>query len=366
MHRSRLAPCRPLRSTASAALIRPALAAALLAAGSLAQAAPSLAADCRADQADRAAYQTGDAGPDWAAIARRDAQRQARVRAAVKDRRLRSAEDFRCAALILLHAGDEPALRLAYALAIQGQFLAPDRPTLARLAADAWDRLMMARQQPQWFATQLVAAGPAGTGFQLYPVVPGLMSDTERTRLGGLSEAEVQAELARLNAPQPTSQPSAQAPASGAATPDAAGPSPLAFTAEPALLLDALATDPGLANTLAQLLQEGLPRPVPAEGATPARLIFLPRSPAALRAYFERRVPRIPRFEGSATPTSASVAEIRFETRDGRAHRLVVGIDDDVQAAAVLTVRPSRFFALRAEQAAPDGPVTLTAIERQP
>ncbi len=318
-----------------------------------AHAAPSLAADCRADQADRAP----GAGADWAAVARRDTQRQQRVRNAVKALRLRSAEDFRCASLILLHAGDELALRLAFALAVQGQALAPDQPRLARLAADAWDRLMMARQQPQWFATQFVAAGAGDKGFKLYPVVPDLMSDTERARLGGLREAEVQAELSRLNA----------APVSaGVAPPDAASPPPLQLRAEPAVLLPVLDLDAGLANALAQLLQEGLPRPTTAQGSTPTRLIFLPRSPAALRPFFARQAPRVPRFEGSATPTSASVAEIQVETHAGRVHRLVVGIDDEVQAAAVLTVRPSRFFALQAEQATPDGPVTLTGIERQP
>lgn len=325
----------------------------------LTQAASLAAADCRKDQADRAAYRATDGGPGWAAIARRDDQRQQRVRAAVKAGRLRSAEDFRCAALILLHAGDEANLRLAFALAVQGQVLEPQRPALGRLAADAWDRLMMARQQPQWFATQFVASGTDATRFQLYPVLPGLMNEAERARLGGLTDAEVQAELARLNAPPP------QAAAGLPPTQPLDAP-PLPVAADASLLLAALDTDLGLANTLAQLLQDGLPVPTAEEGLPPARLIFIPRDAAALRRYFERQVPRIPRFEGSATPTSASVADIQIDRREGRVWRLQVGIDDAVHAAATLTVRPSRVFTVTVEQPAPGGTLTLMRIERQP
>lgn len=335
------------------------LAAALMTTATLAPAATLPAADCRADQADRAAYRATDAGPGWAAIAQRDAQRQQRARAAVKAGRLRSAEDFRCAALILLHAGDEASLRLAFALAVQGQVLDPQRPALARLAADAWDRLMMARQQPQWFATQFVATAADATRFQLYPLLPGLMSEAERARLGGLTDAQVQAELARLHAPPPQAAAVPPPPQ----TPDAP---PIPVAADAALLLATLDTDLGLANTLAQLLQDGLPAPTAAEGSPPARLIFIPRDAAALRRYFERQVPRIPRFEGSATPTSASVADIQIDTRDGRVWRLQVGIDDAVHAAAMLTVRPSRVFTVAVEQPTPGGPLTLMRIERQP
>lgn len=341
------------------ALVSMCMAGVLMNLAPLAQAAPSLTADCRADQADRAGYRPAGASPGWADIARRDAQRQARVRAAVKAGRLRSAEDFRCAALILLHAGDEGALRLAFALAVHGQYLDPQRPALTRLAADAWDRLMMARQQPQWFATQFVATGADATRFQLYPVLLDLMSEAERSRLGGLSDAEIQAELARLNAPHPSAASSPPAPQ--------ANDSPaLQVTADPVLLLAALHTDLGLANTLAQLLQDGLPAPTAAQGSTPARLIFVPRDAAALGRYFEHEVDRIPRFEGSATPTSASAADIMIDTRDGRVWRLRIGIDDEVQAAATLTVRPSRAFAVLAEQAAPGAPVTLMKVERLP
>ncbi|RTL32750.1 MAG: hypothetical protein EKK53_29160 [Burkholderiales bacterium] len=330
-----------------------------MAAGPLARAAPSLAADCRADQADRAAYRATNGGPGWTGIAQRDGQRQQRVRAAVKAGRLRRAEDFRCAALILLHAGDETALRLAFSLAVQGQVLDPQRPALARLAADAWDRLMMARQQPQWFATQFVATGGDATRFQLYPVQPGLMSEAERARLGGLTDAEIQAELARLNA-----RPAPAAPASPA--PPGQDAAPLPVTADATLLLATLDTDLGLANTLAQLLQEGLPAPTTSDGSTPTRLLFIPRDADALRRYFERQVPRIPRFEGSATPTSASAAEIQVDTRNGRVWRVQLGIDDAVQAAATLTVRPNRVFTLTVAQRTAGGPLTLTHIERQP
>lgn len=333
---------------------------AVLALGQAAHAAPVLAADCQSDQADRATYTAnGDGrgnGTAWGEIARRDARRRQHVMQALKQGRLRQLEDYRCAALILLHAGDEPTLRLSYALAVQGQSLFPGQPALARLAARAWDRLMMARQQPQWFSTQFDAAGT--DGFRLYPLATGLMSEAERSRLGGLTDAEARAELAALNADL--------ARTAKAAEPAAPAGRRYRLAAAPELLLPALDLDIGLANFLAQFRQEGLLVKAADSGELQARLIFLPRPAAALRAYFEGEVPRIPRAEGSATPTSASVADVRLELRDGQVRRLVVGIDDEVQAAATLVVRPSRFFELEVEPGSDEASLTLARVRREP
>ncbi len=325
-----------------------------------AHAAPLLAADCRADQADRETYTAhGDGrgnGTGWDEIARRDAQRQQHVRQALKQQRIRQLEDYRCAALILLHAGDEPTLRLSYALAVQGQALFPGQPALVRLAARAWDRLMMARQQPQWFATQFEAVGAAG--FRLYPLATGLMSEAERSRLGGLTDAEAQAELAALNAEH--------ARTARATEPPAPVGTRYRLAAASEQLLSTLDLDVGLANFLAQFRQEGLLLTPSDSGERQGRLIFIPRPAAALRAYFQGEVPRIPRAEGSATPTSASVADVKLELRDGRIERLLVGIDDEVQAAATLVVRPSRVFELRVEPGTDEASLTLTRIRREP
>lgn len=323
-----------------------------------ATAAPSLRSDCAADQADR----RGDpaAATHWAGVATRDAQRQQRVRATLKQGRLRSAEDYRCAALILVHAGDEASLRLSFSLAVQGQLLFPEQATLRRLAADAWDRLMMARQQPQWFATQFVTTPEASDRFQPYPMAAGLMSETERVRLGGLSDADVARQLAALNARPAT-------PGAAAAPPP---PAAVAISAGPTWLLAALDADLGLANVLAQLQQHGLQAaPQAAAGGdadVSARLIFLPRDAAALRRYALGEVPVLPRPEGSATPTTASVAEIRLARSADGQHSLWMGIDDGVQAAATLVVRPSRVFRVDVSPTTEGGGWVVTGFQRQP
>jgi hypothetical protein len=322
-----------------------------------AHAATKLAEDCRTDQTDREGYKphadTGGNDLAWDKIAKRDVQRRQRVLDAVKQHRLRSAEDYRCAALILLHAGDEPNLRLSYALAVQGQSVYPGHAALVRLSANAWDRLMMARQQPQWFATQFQAK-QGSSEFQLYPVAASVMTEDERSRLGGLTSAEVSAKLAALNAQKRP-----------AGTADAA---PVGrryrLVAAKELLLSSLDLDVGLANALAQAKQEGLLFTAASSGEAVARLIYLGRASAPIQAFFTDEVARIPKAEGSATPTSASVADVQIKREPDGQHRLVLGIDDDVQAAATLVVKPSRFFELLVETNELEGTLTLKSFKR--
>lgn len=330
----------------------------LCGAAAMAEVAPK--ADCNGDQADRRAYIESGKGTDWTAVASRDLERQRQVIQDLRQGRIQKDADYYCASLILLHAGDETQLRLSFALAVQAQSLFPDEPRFGKLAARAWDRLMMARQQPQWFATQFETRGAGSSEFRLYSLAPGVMSETERARLGGLSDAEVQAELRSLNA---GAKDSAKTPSTdGAVAAAKAEERRYAVKLETALLQSTLDLDLSLANFLALSRQGGLKGVSSTAGDWQGRSIFIPRSKEALRAYFDGRVQAFPMPEGSATPVTGSVAEFKLEGQAPGMQRLTVGIDDEVQAAAVLVVRPSRYFELLIEQDVADGGLVVKSV----
>lgn len=316
-------------------------------------AAPSpLQAACAADQREREAHDRDPASHDWTDIGKRDRQRQDLAIAALRAGQVRSFEDHRCAALILLHAGEEDRLRLAFATAAQGELKFGDRLVLPKLAARAWDRLMMARRQPQWYATQF-EAGRDGK-FQLYPLAPGVMTEQERIAGGGMSEAAVATQLHRLNASLPPS-----APPAAAAVPKEKLPLRIA----PDMLRSALAQDEGLGNALVLMLRNGLAL-TPDGRARRGQLIFIPRTAAALAAFVDDPTTAFPPRPGSATPTTASGAEYRLEPAAAGEMRLVIGLDDAVQAAAVLVVTPTRWFEVTL--APGDGEVTALGWRRLP
>ncbi|MCY4746704.1 hypothetical protein NYO99_17135 [Pelomonas sp. UHG3] len=308
-------------------------------------------ADCLGDQSDRKNYDKAVGASNWAAIAERDAKRQRQVVSQLKTHRVRSARDFYCSSLILLHAGDEKSLQLSYSLAVQAKLHFPEERKFVRLSALAWDRLMMARRQPQWFSTQFEQNASKAGAFHLYPVAEGLMSESERVKLGGLSDAEVSAELKTLNAaPAATSQsPSASLVQDNAAT-------RFELKIDAALLTTAVDADASLATFLALAKQTGFLAKTSDNGVLTGRRIFLPRTREALRPYFDGTVSTFPRPEGSATPVSGSGAEYKIEPAVDGVRRMTVGIDDNVQAAATMVVHPSRFFELTLLQ---DGPTEL-------
>lgn len=307
------------------------LAVSMPAAASAAPPSP-LQAACIADQRERDAHDRDPAATDWAAIGRRDRERQDLAIAALRAGRVRSFEDHRCAALILLHAGEEERLRLALAVATDGELKFGDRLVLPKLAARAWDRLMMARRQPQWYATQFEATGSGK--FQLYPLAADAMTVQERVERGGLDEAAVAEQLRQLNASALATAPRAAAPAPTET---------LKFRIAPEVLRSALTQDEGLGNALALFAYRGVA--FSRDGEVPqGRLIFLPRRAEALAAFVADPSTPFPKPTGSATPTTGSgvVYWLQHESEGGR--RLLLGLDDAVQAAAQLVVTPGRWF----------------------
>lgn len=311
-------------------------------------------ADCQGDQSDRRKYDKSGS-TDWATIADRDALRQRKVVAQIKAHRVRTRNDFYCSSLILLHAGDEKNLKLSYSLAIQGILHFPDEPKFIKLSALAWDRLMMARQQPQWFGTQFEKFGPKTEVFRLYPLADGVMSEAERVKLGGQSTAQIAAELQSLNASFPSAPSETQSTASGQ-NPGATGMR-FELKVDEALLVAALEADASLATFLSLAKQTGFLAKTTDDGVMRGRRIFLARSKEALRPYFDGAVSTFPRPEGSATPVTGSGAEYTLEPEIDGLRRMTIGIDDNVQAAATVVIRPSRHFELMLQQ---HGPAELT------
>jgi len=92
-------------------------------------------------------------------------------------------------------------------------------------------------------------------------------------------------------------------------------------------------------------------------------MYFLPRPAAMLQDMLDHPDAPWPQPPGSATPTSASAAVYRTETGP-HGSQLVLGLDDEVQAAAVMVPRPRRWYALTFTQV--NGALLLHAWQPHP
>ena len=134
------------------------------------------------------------------ALASRHAARARKVQEIVKESGLKTAKDHFEAAVILVETSDPASLLLAQELALKaaemGQSLG------FRVAAEAIDKQLVVRGQPQRYGTQYewVAVLQA---WRLYPVESGT-SDAERKAMGVPPLVELYAAEDRLN---PTSKP---------------------------------------------------------------------------------------------------------------------------------------------------------------
>lgn len=149
---------------------------------------------CAEDQADRTPPQ-GKA-IDWAVVAPRDRARLGRVRELYTQDRLRTADDYDCAATVLLH-GDAPEdFLLAHELWVVAIARGKNDPDTLAAAAAAEDRFLTKISRPQRFGTQVhsVDGGPV----ELYPVDAGV-SDGLRRAMIGHTLAEIKARVAEMN-----------------------------------------------------------------------------------------------------------------------------------------------------------------------
>jgi hypothetical protein len=89
---------------------------------------------------------------DWPAIAARDKDRQAKIRALVSKGDLKSARDYQFAALVLQHSESAADIGLAHLLASTAAM--KGQPSAKWLAAAALDRFLWNHGNPQVFGTQ--------------------------------------------------------------------------------------------------------------------------------------------------------------------------------------------------------------------
>jgi len=115
---------------------------------------------------------------DWNAIAARDKERQATVRALVANGQLTSARDYQFAALVFQHSDLEGDVRLAHVLAVTAAL--KGQPTAKWLAAAALDRSLWATHQPQIFGTQFKQSSSGAGGWTMDPYDRAALPDSVR------------------------------------------------------------------------------------------------------------------------------------------------------------------------------------------
>lgn len=158
------------------------------------------------DQADRKAENI-----DWPAVQDRDRKRSKSVRKILAKGGIHTANDYFCAAEILIHDSAAESMQLSYALSTIGIRLAPEMRKLREINASAWDRYLQFRNRPQWYGTQFEKVGDSDA--QIYRFDRDVLTDAEREQAGGLTLAQIDEKLARLRAEDakntPASTPSA-------------------------------------------------------------------------------------------------------------------------------------------------------------
>ena len=173
----------------------------------LADVDPNLLQAVIADQWDRGMDMFGGrpakmaAPPDWNAIATRDKERQALVRALVSKGALRSAREYQFAALIFQHSPEAADLRLAHLLAVTAAL--KGQPTAKWLAAAALDRYLWNTNQPQIFGTQFKQTEGRDGIWTMEPYDSEALSDSIRAEWCVVPLSEERAALAALKAGQP-------------------------------------------------------------------------------------------------------------------------------------------------------------------
>lgn len=119
---------------------------------------------------------------DWSQVAPMDRAHQREAMALLRKGEVRTATDYFHAAMIMQHAEAFEDYQLAFSLARISYALDPSNKHARWLSAAAWDRALMSKGVPQWYATQYRPA--PGGAMELYPVVESVVTDAERAALG--------------------------------------------------------------------------------------------------------------------------------------------------------------------------------------
>lgn len=133
-------------------------------------------------------------------LGRQDSVRRELVRVREHAGALRTALDYRHAAMIFQHGRDSADYVLAHRWAVRSEALDSTDAATRWLVAATWDRYQMSRNQPQWYGTQTDRV-PRGTGpVVLYTIDTTRVTDAERRWRGVGTLAELRARLDTMNA----------------------------------------------------------------------------------------------------------------------------------------------------------------------
>ncbi|MFK2899307.1 hypothetical protein ISP15_03100 [Dyella jejuensis] len=147
------------------------------------------------DQADR---MPGGGKINWDVVARKDAERKREVEKILADGGIRTTQDYFNASVIFQHGEDLKDIEQAYAFAVTAVNLDDKNQQAKQLEADAWDRIMLKRNRPQWYGTQFIRDKATGK-FEMYQADSNVISDAERQAMGLPTMSENQAHLDEIN-----------------------------------------------------------------------------------------------------------------------------------------------------------------------
>jgi hypothetical protein len=134
---------------------------------------------------------------DWNVLGQNDRERFATVKKLLKNGQISTAMDYANAARILNHGAGLQDFRLANAFAELGLALEPKNMDLMRIFAATWDRMMMAQNRAQWYATQYSKSGDDHP-WELY-AVDEQVTDRQRQELSLPTLVEMQEKILKMN-----------------------------------------------------------------------------------------------------------------------------------------------------------------------
>jgi ketosteroid isomerase-like protein len=124
---------------------------------------------------------------DWDTIAKRDARRQAAVRALLAGGKIRGGREYEFAALVFQHSGTPDNLALAHVLAMTA--VSKGQATAKWLAAATLDRYLQSVKAPQLFGTQFTG-GPEASSWTMEPYDRKVLADSVRASWCVVPQAE--------------------------------------------------------------------------------------------------------------------------------------------------------------------------------
>ncbi len=285
----------------------------------------------QADQTER-----GNAALKWQDVLEHDRSRAAQVKKMLAAGQLKTADDFFHAAAILNHGADFDEFRLANAIATIGLARFPRNAALMRVYATTWDRMMLAQNRPQWYATQYTQDAQSQL-WQLEPV-DAQVSEQTRLKLGLPSLAEMREKVASMNLAK-------KVPAAGlnTSTDKTAKFTATVFAAkDPETINLLLQKSTALAQFWWRLAESGLPVALQAQQKVSLQMGFHALTKDEFLAQMAGD-------KSNLKPQSSSDAcfvEGHVIANADTTLTLHLGIDCQVKPAPVLSIKPDKFFDL--------------------